>query len=436
MLRVVRWGSRVNMPGAGIFGAGAPLTSIERAQLNADRMARDQRRQLRQGAPSADAPTRNVETHVHSLKRMRMAELDVGPQALSAGVAAACSDVLSTPTLAHEVPSAGTATTCTAEGCVVSGTVPSTGVDRGDADNAQSQGSSWVCAVCTLEQSVGDAFTASGAAACSCCATPRTFNPERLTVLTWNIAMCQPSRAAPAAPHFEHLAGSSLVIDPAADAIASVIANANADVVCLQECPSERWADVALAEHDYRAIGSARSHCGFVVVLVKMHLAALADRTRVDGPSVAVRLCLPDAPNVTVVSSHLTPFADGAQERTRQLTCLVAQVATDLCVFAGDFNMRKAEDAVAEKLGGGIVDAWKASGEDRDKKFTWDSYKNKYHGSDAFKFTARFDRVYLRGGLGVQTFELVGSETVNEREGHYLSDHYGILSAVVVLRST
>jgi len=226
------------------------------------------------------------------------------------------------------------------------------------------------------------------------------------------------------------------VIDPAADAIASVIANANADVVCLQECPSERWADVALAEHDYRAIGSARSHCGFVVVLVKMHLAALADRTRVDGPSVAVRLCLPDAPNVTVVSSHLAPFADGAQERTRQLTCLVAQVATDLCVFAGDFNMRKAEDAVAEKLGGGLVDAWKASGEDRDKKFTWDSYKNKYHGSDAFKFTARFDRVYLRGGLGVQTFELVGSETVNEREGHYLSDHYGILSSVVVLRST
>lgn len=317
-----------------------------------------------------------------------------------------------------------------------------------DSEAVVTVGSSWTCVLCTLHQSVEDA-TAPSTAACMACGTPRVFNRDRLTILTWNVAMCEASLSAPASWRGSHgLFGArqgvissgtegrgSEANDRAAQALVNAIVSVDADVLCLQECP-KKWAEVALAKHGYCAMGSAPSHCGNVVLLLKEFLAPLADRVQIVGPSVAVRLSLPEVPEITVASSHLAPFAKGADERTRQLTHLVTAVPTETCVLAGDYNMRQAEDSTVETMGGGLTDAWKASGADRDRKFTWNSYRNTFHGLDAFKFTARFDRVYLRGGLCVESFNLIGNVPVDERDGHYLSDHYGILVNVLLPRST
>ena len=69
-----------------------------------------------------------------------------------------------------------------------------------------------------------------------------------------------------------------------------------------------------------------------------------------------------------------------------------------------------------------------------DCKFTWDTFANGYHGTNGFKFKARFDRCYVRGvSLGVTRFELMGNRPVDGRRGDYLSDHYGLVVGLDVL---
>jgi len=61
-------------------------------------------------------------------------------------------------------------------------------------------------------------------------------------------------------------------------------------------------------------------------------------------------LSSPGAPSLTVSSSHLEPFKDGAPLRLQQFAALVGQTPAGPCVHAGDFNARKAEDSKFEKL--------------------------------------------------------------------------------------
>lgn len=46
----------------------------------------------------------------------------------------------------------------------------------------------------------------------------------------------------------------------------------------------------------------------------------------------------------------------------------------DKLLIAGDYNMRQAEDGDFESLG--ISEAWKEAGPEKEKKFTFDSYRN------------------------------------------------------------
>lgn len=209
-------------------------------------------------------------------------------------------------------------------------------------------------------------------------------------------------------------------------------------------------------------MGTRLSHCGYVDLLVREGLtsmsttSAAAMTTRVDDgvdtinfqrrkrpmattiitewdnlPSVACRIELINGATIAVSSSHLTPFKDGASERLAQCTTLMSlmsQHGADDCILLGDFNARAAEDSRIEgAAGGGWIDAWKCSGSDPMTKFTWDSFANSYHGNDGFRFKARFDRCYIRGGaLTVTRFGLMGNRFVEGHAGDYLSDHYGL----------
>lgn len=446
--------------------AAALLTTAERGQLNAERLARARQRQTHTEPHNNVSSTADATVCSHPLAevtsllarppngstavRQLDAEASVASKRLretdgnSAASARVPPGVVSRDN--EEMPVVGESASADAMRDSKRHSSDNVRIVNGavDSEAVVTVASSWTCVLCTLQQSVEDAATSS-TAACMACGTPRVFHRDRLTILTWNVAMCEASRTAPASWRGSHGlfgarqgsmpfgsdGGGSEANDRAAQALVDAITSFDADVLCLQECP-EKWAEVALAKHGYCAMESAPSHCGNVVLLLKEFLTSVADRVQVVGPSVAVRISLPDVPEFTVASSHLAPFAKGAGERAQQLTRLVTAVPTERCILAGDYNMRQAEDSTVERLGGGLTDAWKACGADRDKKFTWDSHNNTFHGLDAFKFTARFDRVYLRGGLCVDSFNLIGNVPVGGREGHYLSDHYGILVNVLL----
>jgi hypothetical protein len=154
-------------------------------------------------------------------------------------------------------------------------------------------------------------------------------------------------------------------------------------------------------------------------------------------PSVAATIILPDSTKIAISSSHLMWSKEGAAVRKQQYTSLMRQMlqhATN-CILMGDFNMRAAEDAHAENalLQDGVrwIDAWKASPPGQTKyasKFTWDSFINKYH-MDGFQYRARYDRCYYHGEniVGVNKFDLIGNQSVENRPGDYWSDHFGML---------
>lgn len=96
----------------------------------------------------------------------------------------------------------------------------------------------------------------------------------------------------------------------------------------------------------------------------------------------------------------------------------------DKLLVAVDYNMRQAEDGDFESLG--LSEAWKEAGSDKEKKFTFDSYRNQFNRPSSFrKSHGRCDRVYFRG-FTVEDFDLFANERLGENRGHFLSDHYGV----------
>jgi endonuclease/exonuclease/phosphatase family metal-dependent hydrolase len=267
------------------------------------------------------------------------------------------------------------------------------------------------------------------------CKAPKRFSSSRLNVVTWNIAECIASAAAPAS--WTHVVGfderllafsepGRNVSTHASEAIKAAILYHDPDVICLQESPGKAWASTEFGA-GYSVIGATRSHCGTVVLLLKAHLLELVTAVNVTGPSVAVQLKLPGAPAITIASSHLSPSKEGAAARLGELTTLVNEIPTANFILCGDMNMRTAEDNPAQGLGGGLTDAWKVSGSSPEQKMTWNSFVNKYH-ANGFEFTARYDRIYTHGpAVHVENFGLVGSEPIGDSESHYLSDHFGIV---------
>lgn len=263
-------------------------------------------------------------------------------------------------------------------------------------------------------------------------------NALPLKILSWNIAECKPSHEAPAG--FDNEA-----------AVLNEILAQEADVLCLQECPSAEWRPAALSGQ-YKCWGVERSHCGYVQVWARtaLHGQAIED---VPGPSVAVMLKVGKTP-MAISSSHLVPYKENAPVRklqVKELTLLLRQHAP-LGILAGDFNMRQAEDKDVE-TDNGLRDAWKVTTMAW-QQYTWNSLYNKYHAPEnALLFKCRFDRIYYYDddsqnecNLGLMepaldAFALFANQKRSAdvkdiKQTFCLSDHFGMVCSFSVSQPT
>jgi hypothetical protein len=295
---------------------------------------------------------------------------------------------------------------------------------------------------------------------------PPAASSIRLTLLSWNVANARPSSWAPdparrsrSAPNLirdECLLPPLLPLSPSSSGVAPRFSSSPPDVIALQECPYPTFGSDIFGDSGYVSMGTRSSHCGYVDLLVRGGLTTTATTTldNSDGddarrptftvipterhglPSVAAAIEFPNGAIVAVSSSHLAPFKDGAPHRLVQCAALMSLMSerADDCVLLGDFNARASEDKGLEGSGGGDwIDTWKCTGSRLGDKFTWDSFANRYHSDEGFKFKARFDRCYVRGEtLTVTGFGLMGNRPVDGRVGDYLSDHYGLVVGLEV----
>jgi endonuclease/exonuclease/phosphatase family metal-dependent hydrolase len=266
--------------------------------------------------------------------------------------------------------------------------------------------------------------------------TTTTGHPVKL--LTFNVAGFKPHRFAP--PEF----------DPQ-QTLAEKIDQFQPDILALQELKNPSF-----SHPGYYSIGTAQSHCGYVALLVKNGflnkddddeeenqennlltrvpiLWTVDDMMAVEPPMVVGSMTLPNQKQLFVISCHLEPYAEGAAIRQAQLQALTQSLPPNaMAILAGDMNVRKKEDGIMENLH--WKDAWKEAGSIRRHEFTWNSKTNQYH-EGAFQFTCRFDRVYLRNSPGVASFKLIANGAIpNDELGecYYLSDHFGILTTVLI----
>jgi endonuclease/exonuclease/phosphatase family metal-dependent hydrolase len=247
--------------------------------------------------------------------------------------------------------------------------------------------------------------------------------PSQITIISFNVAGFQPSQAATSRwdplTHFR-----------------SAILKQSPDVVCLQEVPYGAWDFLP----GYECVGSCESHCLRVVLLIKNEWASYCGRvSHVEAPAVLGRLTFASGASLLLGSCHFAPFADGASARMQQMQKVLhhRKASDSRFCLAGDFNMRVKEDQKFEALG--LRDAWKDTGALHKEKNTWDSCDrtqrgavagtgphNAYHGTEAFQFACRFDRIYLSGdNLTTRSFRLFANKPLTN-PFHYLSDHFGM----------
>ncbi|KAL7487243.1 hypothetical protein ACHAW6_012844 [Cyclotella cf. meneghiniana] len=270
------------------------------------------------------------------------------------------------------------------------------------------------------------------------CIKPTCFTSNNLTLLSWNIAMARPSSMAPDA--IERSREIGRLIRQECLGQPSNPRTIPPDVIALQECPYPSWGADNFDSLGYTSLGTRKSHCGHVDLLLRKELANGFQPIELNErlPSVACSFTLPNESHIAVSSSHLMPFKEGFPTRYRQCNLLMKSLVDECanCVLLGDFNMRAAEDKAIEQLCGGWIDAWKANGAEKLSNFTWNSFVNQYH-EGGYKFKARFDRCYLKGdALNLQHFRLIGNNPVRKEDnggvGDYLSDHFGLLVRINV----
>jgi len=237
----------------------------------------------------------------------------------------------------------------------------------------------------------------------------RRHAPRMTTVLSWNIALCKPSNEA----KWDH--------DENTRRIEQAITDSNADILSIQEAPSDTWSTSGILGSNYTLVGSVKTHCGFTMILVKATKQAL--RVHIEGaPAIGALV-----DGVVYVAMHLMPHKNGLYCRMQQMQNILASTPSSVrrCVIVGDSNMRNVEGDAIENLG--LADAWKQSGGCLDTEYTWNSRINRYH-KDGFEFVCRFDRAYLRETTCTD-FNLISN---TKKEGAFLSDHFGILLNVTV----
>jgi endonuclease/exonuclease/phosphatase family metal-dependent hydrolase len=245
---------------------------------------------------------------------------------------------------------------------------------------------------------------------------------QPLNIVSWNISSAEPSQAAPnRADRFQN--ASHLIRD-------EVLRHDNPHVIALQETASPTHGSEIFWGYISTGTRMALHTREYIDLMIRRDAFATYERIAFpDLPAVGALLMYHGA-KLAIVAVHLPHTKEAAPLRKQLCQSIVQHIESrdvDDIILIGDFNMRKDEDKSVEQMAGGLTDAWKeAANSDKSKMFTWNGRENLYHGPDNFQFTARFDRCYIRGdNIRLRRFELVGNRTV-EREGDYLSDHYGM----------
>lgn len=214
-------------------------------------------------------------------------------------------------------------------------------------------------------------------------ASSRVSNEKSLTLVSFNVAGCRPSKVAP----------SSWSQDDSLQAIEEEILHheRRPDIIAIQEIPLFAL-DRNRILSEYKLIGSQMSHAPYVALFVHQKWKAkrihedFMDKFDFEGlPAVMAEIdlspnneketssekTLPQHSHLWIANVHLEPFAGGASIRKRQLQALAdqARTANVPLIIAGDTNMRVAEDMVAEEELG-LYDFWKLAGSDFRTKYT------------------------------------------------------------------
>lgn len=276
--------------------------------------------------------------------------------------------------------------------------------------------------------------------------------PILLKIVSFNLAECRPSAQAP----------RFWTADHSTNAIYEELLRHQADVLALQECPDELWAQQIPG---YKLMGTKMAHAGNVALLLRSELAdkAVACSLRHDLPIVAAKIQLSLDTSILVASCHLAPLDGRDRVRSFQVEDFLNATqskTTSLVVLAGDTNMRQHEDQTMEESFG-LVDVWKQAGCNPLTQYTWDTrdhrpkgglfrrllsdgqnedkYFNRFYGKLTREYAARYDRIYLSlpkrrqaiVNVAIESFALVANKP--QRKGkstYFLSDHFGVCSTI------
>ena len=235
---------------------------------------------------------------------------------------------------------------------------------------------------------------------------PRPDQPDRLSVLTWNLALLESSAEAPLTWTVDHTEGM----------VRQALLAASPDVVAFQELPGL----VPFVETHAMMRANPRSHSGNLATLVKSPLLAMDPSVNfVAGCAVLTTF---EPLDLTIANVHLAPGPGGAPARLEQLAAIVEASPTEALVIIGDTNTRVQELPA-------LADAGLLS--DTPPRPTWDSKRNHFR-RDGAAFTAYFTRWFASPGLSVTGVRVLDQPL--EVDGHrfHLSDHYPLRVVVEV----
>ena len=231
--------------------------------------------------------------------------------------------------------------------------------------------------------------------------------PDKLTFLSWNLAMLERPAAAPIDWEPEHSQAE----------VRDVVLAESPDVVVFQELPGV----VPYAETHDMVRSNPISHSGNLATLVGNDLMEEANPRPITVPGCGLLTVLFDA--VTIANVHLAPGPGQAAVRRDQLESVIAAAPTEDLVIIGDTNTRLAEEYGLAAIG--------LNGP-RPPEPTWDSKRNRFR-EDGQEFVAFFTRAWTFGAPKISELRVLSSNTVDIGDGPFhVSDHYGLAATVTL----
>ena len=245
----------------------------------------------------------------------------------------------------------------------------------------------------------------------------QTAVPDRLKLLTWNLAGRSVSREAP----------DSFTFADKLSVVVSEIARWSPDIFTLQECVSK---DPVVGVGDaYELVGVAWAEAqqGYVHLYSRRGLFLKRASTLGGWPGVMGKMTLCDV-DVDVAAVHLAPGPGGVSERKRQLEAVARDSSGEALVVLGDFNVRFVEESALLDVTGCRNASYAG--------FSWDPAKAKYY--ENLKLCGSpgdaYDRVFFKGACWAESFLVAKGRFFSEGCGFYMSDHFGVMAVLDVDR--